>query len=299
MDPQELEVLVKELEKARFSMGEVEGVPLPHSTCDFWDMIHNFQAREDDIVIATYPKAGTTWGQEILDLILMEGDVEKASRAPCFLKVPFIDLGVTGLEIAEGMKSPRLIKTHLPIQLVPPSIWEKNVKVIYVARNAKDCMVSYYHFQRMNKGLPDPGTWDDYFSAFLSGNVPWGSWFDHVIGWWNARDKHQILYILYEDMIEDRKREICKMAKFLGKDLSEEVLEKIQQHTSFQAMKENPMTNFSVLPAIVFDQSVSKFMRKGTVGDWKNHFLVSQNITFDEEYEKKMAGVDLTFRTEL
>ena len=31
-------------------------------------------------------------------------------------------------------------------------------------------MVSYYHFQRMNKGLPAPGTWEEYFESFLAGN---------------------------------------------------------------------------------------------------------------------------------
>uniref|UniRef100_A0A8C5PVL6 Sulfotransferase n=2 Tax=Leptobrachium leishanense TaxID=445787 RepID=A0A8C5PVL6_9ANUR len=301
MDPVMMELLAKALEKVTFTMGEMEGVPLPQDTCDAWETIHNFQAREDDIIIATYPKAGTTWAQEILDLIMLEGDTLKACRAPCFIKIPFIDLVPikpmkSGVELANKMESPRLLKTHFPIQLVPPSFWEKNVKVVYVARNAKDCMVSYYYFQKMNKGLPDPGTWDEYFSTFMSGKAPWGSWFDHVIGWWNAREKHQILYTFYEDLIEDLEREIRRMAKFLGKDLSEEAIEKIKQHTSFQAMKDNPMTNFTVLPKAVFDQSVTPFMRKGKVGDWKNHFLVSQNEVFDATYKKRMEGVDLTFR---
>lgn len=303
MDPELMENLAEELKNVTFKMGSVQGVPLPESTCDIWDQIHNFQAREDDILIATFPKAGTTWTQEIVDLIMLNGDVERSMRAPCFVKVPFIDLNpkpmLSGVDAANAMKSPRLLKTHLPIQLVPPSFWEKNVKVIYVARNAKDCMVSYFHFQRMNKGLPDPGTWNEYFSTFLAENVAWGSWFDHVIGWWKVKDKHQILYVFYEDMIEDPRREIRKISTFLGKELTEEVVDAIQHHTSFDAMKDNPMTNCSVLPSSVFDQSISPFIRKGKVGDWKNHFLVAQNIVFDEEYKKKMEGSGLNFRTEL
>lgn len=31
-------------------------------------------------------------------------------------------------------------------------------------------MVSYYHFHRMNKGLPAPGTWEEYFESFLAGD---------------------------------------------------------------------------------------------------------------------------------
>lgn len=303
MDPELMENLAEELKNVTFKMGSVQGVPLPESTCDIWNQIHNFQAREDDILIATFPKAGTTWTQEIVDLIMLNGDVERSMRAPCFVKVPFIDLNpkpmLSGVDAANAMKSPRLLKTHLPIQLVPPSFWEKNVKVIYVARNAKDCMVSYFHFQRMNKGLPDPGTWNEYFSTFLAENVAWGSWFDHVIGWWKVKDKHQILYVFYEDMIEDPRREIRKISTFLGKELTEEVVDAIQHHTSFDAMKDNPMTNCSVLPSSIFDQSISPFIRKGKVGDWKNHFLVAQNIVFDEEYKKKMEGSGLNFRTEL
>ncbi|XP_053326937.1 sulfotransferase 1C1-like [Spea bombifrons] len=304
MDRESLEEMAKGMENFTYSSGLIEGVPFPKALCDSWDTIYNFGAREDDVLIATYPKAGTTCTQEIVDLMLQDGDVAKAMRAPTFVKVPFIELVLpkpvkTGVEMANDLESPRLLKTHLPIELLPPSFWEKNVKVIYVARNAKDCMVSYFYFQKMSKILPDPGSWNDHFSTFLAGEVPWGSWFDHVIGWWNARDKHRILYIFYEDMIEDPKREMRNMTKFLNINLSEDVLEKIKDHTSFQAMKKNPMTNSSAIPSSLMDRSVSQFMRKGIVGDWKNHFTVAQNVAFDEEYEKKMKGIDLTFRTEL
>lgn len=237
--------------------------------------------------------------QEILDLLLLDGDVEKSLRAPCFVKVPFLEMGKTSLELANTLPSPRLLKIHLPVQLVPPSFWKKNTKIVYVARNPKDCLISYYYFHKMDKTMPDPGPLEKFFESFRSGSLSWGSWFDHVIGWWKAKDKHQILYIFYEDMIEDPQREIHKIMTFLEKDLSEDVLKKILQHTSFESMKKNPMANFSVLPDTVFDQSSISFMRKGKVGDWKTHFLVSQNILFDEEYEKQMAGSGLRFRMEL
>ena len=55
-----------------------------------------------------------------------------------------------------------LYDTSLPLYTL-------SFKFLYVARNAKDCLVSYYHFQRMNRTLPDPGTWDQYFETFISG----------------------------------------------------------------------------------------------------------------------------------
>ncbi|XP_056391280.1 sulfotransferase 1C1-like [Hyla sarda] len=274
MDPKVIEKVVQEMADFTPDMGEIEGVPLLKGICDVWDTIHNFQARDGDIVVASYPKSGTTWMQEILDLIVLDGDVEKSLRAPGFVKVPFLEMGHTSLEVANTMSSPRILKTHLPVQLMPPSFWEKDVK--------------------------KQSDWLLWATAplFLC-TVTWGNWFDHVIGWWKAKERHKILYVFYEDMIEDSPREIHKVMRFLGKDLPEDVVQKILHHTSFQSMKNNPMFNFSALSETVFDQSVSTFMRKGIVGDWKNHFHESQNLIFDKEYEEKMEGSGLAFRTEL
>ncbi|NWX10299.1 ST1C1 Sulfotransferase, partial [Caloenas nicobarica] len=291
----------------RVELREMNGVPLTTTTYSIWDQVWKFKARPDDLLISTYAKAGTTWTQEIVDMIQQNGDVEKCRRATIYRRHPFLEwyipepssLCYSGLELAEAMPSPRTIKTHLPVQLVPPSFWEQNCKIIYVVRNAKDNLVSYYHFHRMNKALPEPGTWEEFMEKFMTGKVLWGSWYDHVKGWWKAKDKHQILYLFYEDMKENPKREIQKILKFLEKDLDEEVLNKILHNTSFEIMKENPMANYTKDFLGVMDHSLSPFMRKGVVGDWKNYFTVAQNEKFDEDYKKKMSDTSLVFRTEL
>ncbi|CAO2608061.1 Sulfotransferase 1C2 [Lemmus lemmus] len=283
---------------------EIAGVPLGAATVDNWNQIQAFKAKPDDLLICTYPKSGTTWIQEIVDMIEQNGDVEKCQREAIEHRHPFIEWArppppLAGVEKANEMPSPRILKTHLSTQLLPPSFWTSNCKFLYVARNAKDCMVSYYHFYRMNQVLPDPGTWDEYFETFISGKVNWGSWFDHVRGWWEIRDRYQILFLFYEDMKRDPKREIQKVMRFMGKNLDDEVLDKIVQETSFERMKENPMTNRSTVPKYLLDQSISPFMRKGTVGDWKNHFTVAQNEKFDEIYRQKMKGMSIDFCMEL
>uniref|UniRef100_A0A8C0RR59 Sulfotransferase n=3 Tax=Canis lupus TaxID=9612 RepID=A0A8C0RR59_CANLF len=251
--------------EAQLQLREVAGIPLQASTVDNWNQIQNFEAKPDDLLICTYPKSGTTWIQEIVDMIEHNGDVEKCQRAIIQHRHPFI----------EWARPPQ------------PS-----------ARNAKDCMVSYYHFQRMNQMLPDPGTWEEYFETFISGKVGWGSWYDHVKGWWEIKDRYQILFLFYEDIKQDPKHEIQKVMQFMGKNLDETVLDKIVQETSFEKMKENPMVNRSTVPKSILDQSISPFMRKGTVGDWKNHFTVAQNERFNEIYRQKMEGSSIHF-TEL
>lgn len=65
-------------------------------------------------------------------------------------------------------------------------------------------------------------------------------------------------------MEQKPKREIQKIAKFLEKDLSQEVLNKIVHYTSFEVMKDNPMTNYTKDFQGIMDHSISPFMRKGT-----------------------------------
>ncbi|XP_006884027.1 PREDICTED: sulfotransferase 1C1-like [Elephantulus edwardii] len=280
-----------------------EGILLPKDICKGWDKIWNFQARPDDLFIATYPKSGTTWTQEIMNMILHDGDVDKCNQKPLYVKQHMLEWvlpdGSLDVESVNEMNSPRIVRTHLPFHLMPPSILGKKCKIIYMARNGKDCLVSYYHFSRMTKLFPDPGTWEEFIETFKAGKVQWGSWYNHVKGWWAAKDKHHILYLFYEDMKEDPKREILKILKFLEKEISEEILNKVIYHTSFDIMKQNPMANYTTLPISIMDHSICPFMRKGMPGDWKNHFTVAQNEEFDKDYQKKMSGSTLTFHTEI
>ncbi len=41
--------------------------------------------------------------------------------------------------------------------------------MVYVARNAKDNVVSYFHFDRMNQIEPEPGDWNSYLRRFMEG----------------------------------------------------------------------------------------------------------------------------------
>ncbi|XP_073492104.1 sulfotransferase 1 family member D1-like isoform X2 [Aquarana catesbeiana] len=274
----------------------VNGMPILGPFAANWDNVVKFQAREDDLLIATYPKSGTTWVSKIVDLIMNGGDLEKSQKGAIFERVPFMESGGPGFpsatEILNNLDPPRVIKTHLQADVLPKSFWEKNCKMIYVARNAKDVAVSYYHFYRMAYGHPEPGTWDEYLNAYMEGNVAFGSWAKHVKGWWEMRKKNKILYLFYEDMLEDPKREIRKVMKFMNQELPEEIVEKIHKNTSFQAMKDNPMANYSAFP--LMDHSISPFMRKGIRGDWKNQFTIAQNERF-EYYQKEMSNTDLTF----
>ncbi|XP_020011823.1 sulfotransferase 1E1-like isoform X2 [Castor canadensis] len=281
--------------------GEISGILMYKDFLEYWDDVETFPARPDDLVIATYPKSGTTWVSEIVYMIYTEGDVEKCKKDAIFNRVPYLecrkDEMLNGVRQLKEMNSPRIVKTHLPPELLPVSFWEKNCKMIYLCRNAKDVAVSYYYFFLMVTAYPDPGSFTDFVEKFMEGQVPYGSWYDHVKSWWEKRKNPQLLFIFYEDMKEDIRKEVIKLINFLDRKPSEKLVDKIINHTSFQEMKNNPSTNYTLLPEEVMNHKVSPFMRKGIAGDWKNHFTVSLNERFDVHYEQQMKESTLKFRT--
>ncbi|TSL75250.1 Sulfotransferase 1 family member D1 [Bagarius yarrelli] len=282
----------------RFPLVDVQGIPLMNSIAKNWSAVQAFRPDPSDVLISTYPKAGTTWTQEIVDLLLHNGDAEICRRAPIVLRIPFLELNSpppipAGLDLLKSVQPPRFMKTHLPIQLVPEGFWKNKCKIIYVARNAKDNLVSYFHFDQMDLTQPEPGPWDEYVQKFMKGK----SWYDHVKGYWKEKEKRNILYLFYEDMKENPI--IVKIMQYLDLSRSDDIIDKIVELTSFNVMKDNPMANYSFVPKAVFDQSISKFLRKGEVGDWINYFTPAQSQIFDEDYARQMADVDIPFHTKI
>ncbi|XP_048101007.1 cytosolic sulfotransferase 3-like isoform X2 [Alosa alosa] len=254
--------------EGRPKLFDFQGVSMINYFTDNWEKVQDFRARPDDILIATYPKAGTTWVSCILDLLYFGKDMpERQTTLPIYERVPFLEIAVPqidkGTELADQLStSPRLIKTHLPVQLIPKGFWEQNCRMVYVARNAKDNAVSYFHFDRMNMVQPEPGDWNSYIEKFMEGKTVFGPWYDHVTGWWEKKQTYSnILYMFYEDLIEDTGREMERLCSFLGLSTTAEERESIRGGVQFDAMKANPMANYSTIP--VMDFKISPFMRKG------------------------------------
>uniref|UniRef100_A0A8D0D9U7 Sulfotransferase n=1 Tax=Sander lucioperca TaxID=283035 RepID=A0A8D0D9U7_SANLU len=175
--------------------------------------------------------------------------------------------------------SPRLIKTHFPVQFL--------VFLLCV-------VVSYFNMEHMTTLHPEPGDWSSYLQRFMEGKMVFGSWHDHVNGWW---EKKQSGNIQYENYNSDTGREIDKLCCFLGLSPSAEEKEIIIGKVQFDAMKKNNMVNYSTSRELDFTKS--SFMRKGKVDDWKNHFTVAQDEKFDENYKQKMKNSTLQFHTEV
>lgn len=84
-------------------------------------------------------------------------------------------------EWLKALKNPRLLATHLPYSHVPKQLQELKCKVIYVARNVKDQLVSYYNFHQTAKYLGGKKwDWQEFLKLYEKGDLVYGSWFDHV-----------------------------------------------------------------------------------------------------------------------
>lgn len=248
----------------------------------------DFKFKDDDVLSVTYPKSGTVWMQEILPLVLGEGDLTPIQTIPNWDRVPWLE--ETRLaQIVDQLKSPRALVTHFPYHLMPASFHDSKAKVIYVMRNPKDILVSFYYFHQMAAFLEDPGTFDEFMDKFLEGKV-FGKWTDHVKSWKNSSLGDRIMYITYEDMKQDLPGSVRRISSFLGKNLTDEVIQKIAEHCSFKAMKDNPLSNFSLVPKKYMDSDKSPFLRKGDSGDWKNHFNSEQLSRFSSTIGKELEG---------
>uniref|UniRef100_A0A8C6T2T7 Sulfotransferase n=1 Tax=Neogobius melanostomus TaxID=47308 RepID=A0A8C6T2T7_9GOBI len=268
-----------------------KGVYVPHmvNPAEALQQYEEMSFRHDDVLIATYPKSGTTWMQELVCLIMSGGDPESVETSPNWVRVPWLE---TDHRIPLELRpSPRLLATHFSHRMMPQSFYQVKPKVIYVMRNPKDVCTSDYYFHIMSSFLVTPSSKRDFLHKFLEGKMIYGSWFDHVKSWLSAADTHRIMYICYEEMIEDLRGAVGRISKFLDKPLEQEVIEQIADRCVFDNMKKNNMSNYSTAPPEILDQSKGTFMRKGVAGDWKNFLTVAEAEHFDAVYEKEMKGV--------
>lgn len=253
-----------------------------------------FQVRDEDVFIVTYPKSGTTWMQEIVPLIVSGGDLTPVITIPNWQRVPWLE-HTHSKGLLEDRPSPRLITSHFQRRMLPKTFDKAKAKVIYMVRNPKDALVSYFYYHNIASFLDNPGSFDEFIDKFLEGKVCYGSWFDHIKSWWPEKDKENFLVLTYEEMQQDARNALAKIGEFLGKQLSNDMIDKIKNQTKFNNMKQNNMSNYSFVPSDIINHEKGNFLRKGVVGDWKNHFTEAQTEYFNSVFAERMKGLDFPY----
>ncbi|KAL7051814.1 hypothetical protein ACKWTF_004641 [Chironomus riparius] len=280
---------------------------MPQSFVDLdLERIKNMEIFEDDVWVVTYPKCGTTWTQEMVWMIGHDLDYETSMEVLLDDRYPFLELnGIVPnypknmFEECINLARPRYIKSHLPLFLLPDQLWTVKPKIIYTARNPKDTAVSYYHHYHNMNGYQ--GTISDFIETFVKDIMMYAPVNNHVIDFWNIRSQTNILFLFFEDMKRNLKQEVKKVMKFLDKDFTQNEIDKLCTHLSFESIKKNKMINkeedikhLMSLEGREYNPEKYTFIRKGKVGGYKQE-LTKEAIEMLDEYIKK-AEFDIEYQ---
>lgn len=233
---------------------------LPANFKTMADDILNLQVRKDDIWIITYPKSGTTLMSDIVWLLKNNLDFETNNKIRLNERVLYLESKLIfndgydeqaailinelnrRLDVVNTAKSPRIIKSHLHVNLLPKQIWTVKPKIIYVSRNVKDVAVSWYHHFRNIQGYE--GDFNDFMDAFLAHHIIYAPYHDHVQNYLKLKNEENVFFTTYEEIQADSFDVVKRVSEFFGENYSDEQLKRLCEHVSFDKMKLNPGINW-------------------------------------------------------
>jgi aryl sulfotransferase len=260
--------------------------------------------RDDDIVIATYAKSGTTWTQQIVSQLIFKG----AEDINIHHLSPWVDNRVMPSELIDGLARQthrRFMKTHLPVDALR---FSPQARYIYIARDGRDAAWSFHnhhfngnedYFRVYNEGLPEgfpvlergPEDPYEFYKAWLEGDgYPMWPFWTHVRSWWNIRGLPNVMLIHFSDMKSDLPGSIRRIADFLGISVDDATMERIVDHCSFDYMKKHA-ADMAPRGGIMFKGGADTFINKGSNGRWRD-MLTAQDIAAYEARAVAELGPD-------
>jgi hypothetical protein len=222
----------------------------------------------DDFYLVSFPKSGVTW------LMYLMANVNLKMSGIHDRRVTFFNLEnlIPDINAATQIKQTllpfpgcRVIKSHSPYNPFYN-------KIIYLVRDPRDVMVSYYHFSKNLNAFN--GTMSEFIRSNEFGIDLWcqhvGSWFNDVI------PSQYINFIRYEDLKVDAGSILSHIYTLLGYALPAEVVEYSVNNSSFANMKKDEefysRLNITLNPEF-------NFVRKGKAGTYKEE-LSDDDVRF-------------------
>ena len=138
------------------------------------------------------------------------------------------------------------------------------------------------------------GSFEQFFELYKSKRLFYGDPIEWFSGYWELKTQPNIHIVFYEDLKKDKKTEITRLCDFLGRTLTDKALSDILEHTTFNKMQNNSMVNCGANP--FFNQEISKFIRRGVIGNWKEHFTDEQAEYVDKEILERLKNTGLESR---
>lgn len=264
---------------------------------------NDFEFRDDDIIIGTYAKSGTTWVQQIVSQLIFEGaeDLEVAEMSP------WIDLRVPPKEVkipaVKDQTHRRFLKTHLPVDAL---VFSPIAKYIYIGRDGRDVVWSMYNhhanandfwYHALNDtpgrvGPPIEKPADSvvqYYHDWLDkdGHPFWPFW-ENVQSWWEVRNLPNVYMLHFSNLKKDMPGEIKKIAEFLEIEIDPAKWDDILEHCSFDYMKRNAAKSVP-LGGAFWDGGAQVFLNKGTNGRWKDSLSEDESMKYESMAVEKLG----------
>lgn len=266
----------------------------------FWN---GFPFRNDDIVIVTYEKAGTTWLQQIVAQLVFGGADDFELHAIS----PWLDLRIPSkaekFALLEAQNHRRIIKTHLPVEAL---VYSPAAKYLYLGRDGRDVAWSLYnhliHYTpqyleqlnnlpgRVGPPLEKPsGNVKEFFIDWLAHDGrPIGPFWEHVRSWWDIRALPNLLLLHFARLKADLPDEIRRIAAFLEIRIDERNWRKLLDHSSFSYMKANA-GKFAPRGGVGFEGGAQTFIHKGTNGRWREVLSDAENAWYADTARKRLG----------
>lgn len=248
------------------------------STVKLKQYLLNMKQYQSDIYIQSLAKSGTTLTQMIIYQMTTDGRMDFDH---IYDVSPFVDRirGINAKDLKELEFRPplngekRILKSHCNYHYFDNI---KKGKFVYVLRDPFDQLLSFYHhnknYYQSDLKFEDYVT-DGHMENYFKLN---GQWIKNEKGF-------DIIYLNYEDIVENKPEVVKRLAKFLDIELTHNDMKRIMERTSFSFMKKH-QEKFGEQPKPdddgdkVYDQ----FIRKGKPGEGRNYFSTEQIEKFNE-----------------
>ncbi len=263
-----------------------------HFDSTIWN---DFRFRDDDVIISTYAKSGTTWVQQIVGQILFGPDPELAVSELS----PWVDLRVPPKDIKlpaiEAQKHRRFLKTHLPVDAL---VFSPKAKYIFIGRDGRDVVWSMYNhhananslwYEALNDtpgrvGPPierPPSDIKQYFRDWLDkdGHPFWPFW-ENIRSWWDIRGLPNVKVLHFAELKRDMAEMMREIAEFLEVEVNQEDWPQIELFCSFDWMKANA-TKATPLGGDFWDAGAETFINKGTNGRWQEILSAEDSADYE------------------
>lgn len=262
-----------------------------HMESTWWD---DFPFRDDDIIVGTYAKSGTTWTQQIVGQLVYQGDPDVAMGELS----PWWDMRVIPPEVREqvlAFPGRRILKTHLPADAL---VMSPKAKYLYVGRDGRDIGWSLHNhhlnhsdeaFAMINDtpgrvGPPLPKADPDvrrYFNFWLEtdGGHHW-SFSENIKTWWDIRHLPNVKLIHFANLKADLEGQMRGIAEFLEIELPASKWPQAVEHCTFDWMKAHG-DRVVPLAGIAWNGGSQTFLNKGTNGRWKDTLSPDEVARFE------------------